>query len=327
MQKILIIRFSSIGDIVLTTPIVRCLKQQLADAEIHYVTKKKFHSVIQANPYIDHIHTFDEDLPELIKELRNQNFDFIVDLHRNLRSTRLKMALKKLSGTFNKLNFKKWLIVNLKINRLPDKHVVDRYFEAVEKLGVINDQKGLDYFIDEEDAFDPAALPSSHVGGYIAFAIGGMHYTKMFPEEKCIELCKMMNHPMILVGGADEYGKGERIAAASGHQVFNACGKYSVNQSAAIIRGAQKVVTNDTGMMHIAAAFKKEIYSIWGNTIPAFGMYPYLPEGKGKSIIMEVEGLSCRPCSKIGYERCPKKHFKCMMDIDVEQMAEGLRRM
>jgi ADP-heptose:LPS heptosyltransferase len=305
---------------------VRCLKQQIPDAEIHYITKKKFYSVLKSNPYIDHIHTFDDDLKGLIFALKKQDFDFIVDLHKNLRSSRVKMALKRPSASFNKLNFRKWLIVNLKINCLPDIHIVDRYFGAVEKLNVTNDGLGLDYFLSEKDKVKTEDLPPSHRDGYIAFAIGGMHYTKMFPEEKCIELCKMIDAPMVLLGGAEDQEKGERIASAAGSHVYNACGKYSVNQSASIINGAQKVVTNDTGMMHIAAAFKKEIYSIWGNTIPEFGMYPYLPEGGGKSNIVEVKGLKCRPCSKIGYAKCPKKHFKCMMDINVTQLAEGLRK-
>lgn len=325
MQKILIIRFSSIGDIVLTSPIVRCIKQQIPYAEVHFLTKEKFHSVLKTNPYIDQIHTFTDDLKGMLRELKKEKFDFIVDLHKNLRSSRVKMTLKKPSASFDKLNFQKWLIVNFKINRLPDMHIVDRYFEAVKKLGVKNDHKGLDYFLDEKNLFDANDLPETHKKAFFAFAIGGMHYTKMYPEEKCIELCQKLNMPIVLLGGKDDHEKGKNIAAACGELVYNACGKYSVNQSASVIKVADKIITNDTGMMHIAAAFKKEIYSIWGNTIPEFGMYPYLPEGEGKSVIVEVEGVSCRPCSKIGYEKCPKKHFRCMMDIDVSDLAARIK--
>ena len=151
MQKILIIRFSSIGDIVLTTPLIRCIKKQLPDAEIHYLTKEKFYPVIKANPNISRIHTFKDDLGQVIRSLKKINFDFIVDLHKNLRSTRVKLALRKPAGSFDKLNFKKWLIVNLKINKLPEEHIVERYFKSLNSLGVGNDKKGLDHYIPEED--------------------------------------------------------------------------------------------------------------------------------------------------------------------------------
>ena len=324
LQKILIIRFSSIGDIVLTTPIIRCLKQQLPDAEIHFLTKEKFYPVIKANPDIDHLHVFQDDLASVIRTLKKLDFNFVVDLHRNLRSARVKMALRKPSGTFNKLNFKKWLIVNFKINKLPDRHIVDRYFESVKKLGVVNDMKGLDYFIPEEDILNPGDLPLTHREGFVAWVIGGMHYTKMLPGEKIIELCSMINKPIVLLGDQGDYDMAERIKDHCQDKVYNACGFYNINQSASILSQASVVLTNDTGLMHIAAALRKEIYSFWGNTIPGFGMYPYLPAGEGKSHILEVEGLSCRPCSKIGYKKCPKKHFRCMMDHDLEQLAAKL---
>lgn len=325
MKKILIIRFSSIGDIVLTTPVVRCLKKQLPDVEIHYLIKERFYPIIKANPYISKIHTFKEDLAPVIKSLKRESFDFIVDLHKNLRSGRVKMTLKKPSGTFNKLNSQKWLMVNLHIDRLPNQHIVDRYFKAVKPLGVNNDHEGLEYFVPDDDRLGMEDLPESHRNGYFAFVIGGMHYTKMLPEEKVIELCNMIDRPIILLGGNDDMTAANRIIEKAKGEIYNGCGQYTVNQSASVISMADKVITNDTGMMHIAAAYHKDIISFWGNTIPGFGMYPYLPTDEGSSSIMEVKGLSCRPCSKIGYDRCPKKHFRCMMDIDLNTVLEKIK--
>lgn len=298
----------------------------MPEAEIHYLSKEKFYPILKANPNIDHIHTINDDLGSVLKTLKSIEFDFVVDLHKNLRSSRAKLALKKPSGNFKKLNFRKWLLVNLKINTLPDKHIVDRYFEAVSKLNIINDNKGLDYFIPVDDRITLDKLPIEYIGGFIAFAIGGMHYTKMYPEERIIELCHQIKIPIILLGGPEDKERGERIVSHCDGMIYNACGKYSINQSASIINMASKVVSNDTGLMHIAAAFKKEIHSFWGNTIPKFGMYPYLPEGQGRSTIHEVKGLSCRPCTKIGYEKCPKKHFKCMIDIDVKEILDDINR-
>ncbi|MEO6884059.1 MAG: glycosyltransferase family 9 protein [Bacteroidia bacterium] len=314
MPKILIIRFSSIGDIVLTTPVIRCLKQQLKDAEIHFLTKNNFRDVLKNNPYIHKIHSIEKNSSEIIEELKKENFDFIIDLHHNLRSFEIKRHLKKKSFSFDKLNLQKWLLVNLKINFLPPIHIVDRYLKTVKKLGVKNDGKGLDYFIADEDKISLSSLPGSHQKGFIAFVIGAKHFTKRLPIEKIISICKKINQPIILLGGKEDAEKAAIIEKSNEKLIFSACGKYSIAQSASLIQQANAVITHDTGLMHIAAAFRKRIFSVWGNTVPAFGMSPYMPVNGSK--IVEVQNLSCRPCSKIGYEKCPKKHFKCMMDID-----------
>jgi ADP-heptose:LPS heptosyltransferase len=323
LKKILIIRFSSIGDIVLTTPVIRCLKQQLKDSEIHFLTKEQFVPIVKANPYIDKIHFIKNDLKQILLQLKSENFDFIVDLHKNFRSVFVKLKLRKTSKTYNKLNIKKWLLVNFKINLLPEIHIVDRYFEAVKILSVKNDGKGLDYFIPENEKVNISELPSTHQNGFIGFAIGGKHNTKMFPVEKIISICKKINMPVVLLGGYEDIKTAEYIKKSVGDKIYNACGKYSINQSASLVRQAEKIITNDTGLMHIAAAFKKQIISIWGNTVPAFGMYPYMPETeKNKSVIVEIKNLRCRPCSKLGYKKCPKGHFDCMQKITEEKIIE-----
>jgi ADP-heptose:LPS heptosyltransferase len=194
-------------------------------------------------------------------------------------------------------------------------HIVDRYFEAAAPLGVKNDGKGLDYFIAPENNVSVEMLPAAHRKGYIAIATGAKFATKEMPAEKMIEVIKHLNRPVVLLGGKDDVAKSEIIAEACGDLVYNACGKLNLDQSASLIQQAERVITHDTGMMHIAAAFKKRIYSVWGNTVPEFGMYPYLP-GEGSKMI-QVEGLSCRPCSKLGYPACPKGHFRCMKEIEV----------
>jgi ADP-heptose:LPS heptosyltransferase len=325
LKKILVIRFSSIGDIVLTTPVIRCLKTQLPDAEIHYLTKKQNLSLLQENPFLDRIWLYDHNFKELLPQLKAENFDFIVDLHKNVRSFQVKLCLRKPSGTFQKLNLKKWVIVNLRIDRLPRIHIVERYFEAVKSLGILNDRKGLDYFIPAGEEVDLLSLPEPFRTGFIAFVIGGKHTTKIFPEDKVTEVCRNLSRPVVLLGGKEDAERGQRIQQQTGNAVFNACGRFTINQSASLIRQSDKVITNDTGLMHIAAAFGKPILSIWGNTIPEFGMFPYL-EGKesARSGIFEVKGLPCRPCSKIGFERCPKGHFRCMKDQDTDAMIKAL---
>ncbi|TPE44011.1 glycosyltransferase family 9 protein [Pontibacter mangrovi] len=323
MPKILILRFSSIGDIVLTTPVIRCIKQQVPGAEVHYVTKKAFQSIVANNPYVDKVHVLGEKLGDLVQALKAENFDYVVDLHNNLRTRVIKARLGKPSRSFNKLNYEKWLMVNFKRNRLPDVHIVQRYLDAAAALGVKDDGGGLDYFIPAQDEVDVHTLPEGFQNGYVAFAIGAQHYTKRLPTERIIELCERLQQPVILLGGKEDAATGEEIAAhfsASNKQqatiIYNACGKYNLHGSASLVRQATQVVSHDTGLMHIAAAFQKEIISVWGNTIPEFGMYPFRTKYK----VLEVQGLSCRPCSKIGYSKCPKGHFKCMRDISFEDL-------
>lgn len=317
-KKILVIRFSSIGDIVLTSPVVRCLKEQLPNTEVHYLTKKAFAGILESNPFIDKVWALDNNLETILKEIGRLEFDYVVDLHNNLRTFFVKQRLRLPNSSFRKLNFQKWLMVNWKINRLPQKHIVERYLHTVKRLGIQNDGKGLDFFIPEQDIVSMESLPETHRQGYIAFAIGAQHATKRLPEEMILELCKKSNKPIVLLGGKEDRDMGERIASAAGKHIFNGCGVWKLNQSASIVQQAEKVISHDTGLMHIAAAFQKEILSVWGNTIPEFGMYPYQVE---KNTAFEVKGLSCRPCSKIGYKECPKGHFRCMRDQNLEAIA------
>ena len=331
-MKILILRFSSIGDIVLTTPVIRTLKTQLEDAEVHYVTKKEYFPILEANPYIDKIHLLEKKLNPLIKILRAQKFDIIIDLHNNLRTMRVKWALSGRHYTFKKINISKWLMVNLKWNRLPNRHIVDRYMDTVKPLNVKMDSLGLDYFIPEKDEVDPKWLPVTHHQQYAVFAIGAKFSTKRLPYNKMIELCDRINKPIILLGGKEDAEIGQQLEdffaqGAPDHPtekslkalgkkalVYNGCGKFNLNQSASIVKQSRWVFTHDTGLMHIASAFKKPIFSIWGNTIPEFGMYPY----RTKFTIFENKKINCRPCSKIGFNECPKGHFKCMKNVEFD---------
>jgi len=318
-QKILIVRFSSIGDIVLTTPVIRCIKKQLKDVEVHYVTKEIFKETLAHNPYIDKLFTFKKDVSEIFKDLKSENYDYIIDLHKNLRSLRLKQHLKTKSFSFNKINVQKFVAVNFKmLGSLPDKHIVDRYFEAVTPLNIKQDSSGLDYFLGKEDEVNLKAeyFNNSEIK-FTALVVGGSYYTKKIPLAKLEEICGKIKMPVITLGNKDDKIIADLLAQKF-PQVINACGKYTINQSASIVKQADCVITPDTGLMHIAAAFNKKIISVWGNTIPEFGMGPYKPNPE--NIILEVKALGCRPCSKLGYKKCPKGHFKCMMEIDLTQV-------
>jgi len=328
-MKFLIIRFSSIGDIVLTTPVVRCLKKQIPTAEIHYLTKSNYSAILAPNPYVDKLHFLEENLNNLVSELRNEDFDYIIDLHHNLRTLTIKKALDKKAFSYEKLNIEKWIYVNFKWNSLPDIHIVDRYMKTVESFGVKNDGAGLDYFIADDEYVKEKDIPASHSAGYIGISIGAALNTKKYPFHKARALCESLDHPIILLGGLEDADEGERIAAVDPVKIYNACGKFSLNESADLVRRAKLIVSNDTGLMHIATAFKKPVISLWGNTVPEFGMYPYygenyLSQHPSPFDILEIKNLSCRPCSKIGYDKCPKGHFKCMELITTNSILDKI---
>lgn len=320
IKKILIVRFSSIGDIVLTTPVIRCVKRQLPEAQLHFVTKEVFKPLLQNNPYIDKIHCIKNEISDVLQELKAEKFDLVIDLHRNLRSLRLKQALKAKSYSFDKINARKFMAVNFKmIKLLPAKHIVDRYFEAITELGVKNDYMGLDYFISDTDNVDVSSIFGTPVQKFVALVVGGSYYTKKIPLNKLKEICANVRLPLVLLGGKEDQGIAEELKKEF-PSVINTCGQLSINQSASLVKQAEWVITSDTGLMHIAAAFKKKLISVWGNTIPEFGMYPYFPSNE--NLLLEVKDLKCRPCSKLGYAKCPLGHFKCMNDIDFSFVSE-----
>ncbi|MDQ3551944.1 MAG: glycosyltransferase family 9 protein [Bacteroidota bacterium] len=330
-MKFLIIRFSSIGDIVLTTPVIRCLKTQLPGLELHFLVKPQFKTVVVNNPYIDKIHVLQEDWKKMISELQEEKFDYIIDLHHNLRTLRVKKDLKIPSFSFNKLNIEKFIFVKLKWNVMPKVHIVDRYLQTVKPFGIRNDGKGLDYFISPEEEVPIHDIPTSHQAGFIGIVIGASFTTKKLPVYKLQELCSKINHPIILLGGPGDVAEGEAIKTIDPIKIYNACGKFSLNESADLVRKSKVVIAHDTGLMHIAAAFKKPVISIWGSTTPSFGMVPYYGD-KFLSINpqpysdVQVHKLWCRPCTKMGKIKCPQGHFKCMKNISIEEIINIVHR-
>lgn len=326
-MKVLVARFSSIGDIILTTPVLRCLKEQRDDIEVHFLTRSFFGELLAANPYVQKIHTFTDNLQEVVHELRSEKFDYIIDLHKNLRSYKLKALLRRPSLTFDKLNLRKFLYAYFKIGSLPAVHIVDRYLKPLKALGIKNDGKGLDHFIPEWEEVDTGNFPLEFHKGYIAWVIGAKHFTKRFPDHKIREILHQISQPVVLLGGPEDREHGTWIAGEFYH-VLNKCGDYTLNQAASVIRQATKVISNDTGLMHIAAALQKPLISLWGNTVPEFGMYPYYGDDASKahklSTIVEVKELYCRPCSKLGFMKCPEGHFRCMRELDNDLIASEI---
>ena len=304
MQKILIIRFSSIGDIVLTSPIIRCIKLQ-TNAELHYLTAHKYLEIVKSNPHIGQVFTIQNDTTEILKQLKAEKYDVIIDLHNNIRSFWVKINLKCLHYSVKKYTLHKLLLLYCGINLL-NNHVVDRYFGSLIKMNISNDNLGLDYFIKSG-----TSVNFNINQFFFTWCIGASHSQKQLSENQIIEVCNNLTHPVVLIGGDNEIDMGIRILEGCKQKnIYNFCGELSLSQSAYLIKKSHLVLTNDTGFMHVAASFKKNIISFWGCTKPVWGFYPYR---SGENSIQIVINPSLPPCSKHGNyckidsEGCVKK--------------------
>lgn len=316
--KILVIRFSSMGDIIYTSPVVRCLKNQLENVEIHYLTKSNFKFLLADNPYVDHLHLLQPKLSDTIKLLKNEQFDYVIDLHNSLRSALVRMKLGVKSSTYKKERIKKWLAIKLKINFIKPDHLVDRYLKTVDFLGIKNDHQAIDYFLPKDTRLISEILPEHHQLPYIALIIGATHFTKRMPNAKVIALCEKLPYQIILLGGEDVANNASVIQQSFGNKVINLVGKINLNDSVTVVKNATQVIGFDTGLTHIAEAFNKKLITIWGSTVPELlGVQPYLVDHHFEAGVT----LNCRPCSKFGLAACPKKHFNCMNQIDIDEIV------
>jgi ADP-heptose:LPS heptosyltransferase len=327
-MKFLVIRFSSIGDIVLASPVFRCLKKQVETAEVHLLTKHSFKAVTEANPYIDKFFYLNNSIEELIPQLLNEDYDYVIDLHNNFRSAKIRRALKKQRMVIDKLNWQKFILTNLHINLMPKRHITQRSLDTLSSFGVKDDGKGLDYFIPEKDYIRDEDLPTSHHAGYIAIVIGASYPTKKLPVYKLQELCSNLDYPVVLVGGKEDVVEGNQVSEIDPIKIYNACGKFNLNESADIVRRSNLVISHDTGLQYVACAFGKKVLAIWGSTSPKLDVEPYYGSAiKHEELVVKYEnilvpGLPCQPCSKYGNRKCPRGHFKCMRQQDVFGIAE-----
>jgi ADP-heptose:LPS heptosyltransferase len=340
-MRLLFIRFSSIGDIVFTTPAIRCAKQQIPGVEIHFLTKAAMKAVTIGNPYIDHFHYFDKDLQATINQLKACKFDYIIDLHKNYRTYQIQKALGVPSLSYEKLSLQKFLLTKLHLNFMPMRHIADRCLDALSSLGVVNDGKGLDYFIPKETTINNSALPASFESGYIALVIGASYSTKKLPVSALQQLCHKIPYPIVLIGGKEDEAEGAAVEAINPIKVWNACGKFNLQESALLVKQSRTVISHDTGFLYIACAFHKKTVAIWGATSPALQVEPYYPTvqqvnqttlntNTAPTILNYnemyfnaiVPNLTCQPCSNYGTNHCPQGHFACMQQQDLQSIAD-----
>lgn len=327
-MKALVICGESIGETVFSTPVIRALKVQLDDIEVHGLFSAPSAFLLDENPYIDKTHILENSSWKTWRRLKKEKFDVIVNLRTDWRSKILTFLFRTKKYPLKAIHWKRWLMVNLKINQLSNLHYVDRMMRVLEPLGIKGDELGLDYFIPEKDKVSSEWLPAAFQKGFVVFLLSAPYVTRKLPVDRMIELCGKINKPIILLGTPDDVETGEIIARFFARGLFliwkeellqpnkktivyNACGKFNFNQMASLVKQSWTVFTFDNDFIPIASAFKKEIFGLWGNTILLFGKYPY----RTKFTALESNSVPCRPCTSNGFNKCPKGHFKCMKDI------------
>ncbi len=326
LDRLLVIRLSSIGDVVLTTPLVRRLRAKFPNAEIHFLTKPAFAPLVLYNPNLTKVFA-----PETFNKA--SFYDICIDLQHNGHSAQLRPHAHT-TFRYRKENWKKFLLVNFKVNLYSGyTSTAERYINAVAPLGLADDNEGCEIFLDDASKAFAAKQVEQNSNRpkppVLAVAYGARHFTKRFPAERFSSVLNRLLEKYALeiwlLGGKEDSTIGEEIyrSIAQKERVKNFAGTCSLLESAALIEHADAMLCNDTGLMHIAAAFQKPIVALFGSSVAEFGFLPY----RSPHSILEVKNLTCRPCSHIGRDRCPEKHFRCMTDIDDERIIAAVKTM
>ena len=327
MLRILCVRFSSIGDVLLTTPLVRALHRRHPDAELYFVTKRALAPLLVENPHLDRVIELqpNERITDLARRLRALRATHGLDLHGSLRSTALRWLVPCQWSGYSKRKLARTTLITTKID-IYGKHVPvpERYFEAARALDVQPDGGPPDFFL------APAAR--AHMSHWLAeagldqqpvavVAPGAAHATKRWPLRHWQALTDRLHelgYGVVAVGGPDD----RTIAAQLGAHVVNVAGEFSLQETGACLARAAVAVSGDTGVMHMATGVGTPVVSLFGPTVEPFGFFPYTK----RAAVLERD-LDCRPCSAMGTERCPLGHHRCLAEVLPDQVAAAVQRL
>ncbi len=341
-EKILVIRLSSIGDIILASPLLRILREKFPRSTIDFIVKSEYAELVKHNPRLSSVIQLNADnggeVTRIHRQIRETKYDLILDLHNSLRSRRLRsFSRARRVRVVDKRVFRRAMLVKLKKNYYGHiVHVADRYIECAEGLGVQNDGKGLEVHVPDEIAamtrLKLSRLNLEASSRVIGIVPGAKHFTKRWPQDRFVRFgvnaSQTSSTKLLVFGGKDEADYCSDLAhlintESGSTTAVSFAGQFSLLETAVAMDACELVVTNDTGAMHLAAARKKKIVAIFGSTVQEFGFFPYAVP----SIVVENSSLPCRPCSHLGLHACPEKHFKCMNDITSEEVERAAQRL
>jgi len=334
-KKILVIRLSSIGDILLTTPLLRILRRRFPKARIDFVIKSRFAELLRHNPHLNELLVLDtetafEGLQELRRRIRTTGYDLVIDIHQNFRSLFLRFGLPGTRiVTHNKMLLRRFLLVHMRLNlfgRIVP--IYQRYIRAMAPWGLQDDGAGLEFHVDPQAERQIALRLAERPGArlLVGLAPGAGFATKRwlaeYYQETARRLIRDYNADILLLGNKADREVTGAIAAESGTGVYDWAGTLTLQQSAAALAHCNLLICNDTGLMHLACALKVPVLALFGPTTRELGFFPVGPRAQ----VIEHTELSCRPCSHMGGPRCPKGHFRCMREILPERVLEHVGR-
>jgi len=315
--KVLLIRFNSIGDVVLTSPLIKSLSD--SDYEVHYLVKSAYKNLLEYNPYISKVWTYEGKLWNLIFKLKKENYELVIDLHNNLRSNIVCLGLQKPSRRLKKYRIKNWLMCQFGFFKFQREHMVNRFMDVAKGLDIETEGLNTKYYFQSAKIYDSLSLSFDN---YICLAVGTAFETKNIPYDKMLALLDELKSPVILLGGKDDKALADKlIKNCRSSEIKSYVGEISIDESAYLISKSKLLVTGDTGLMHIAAALAIPIVSIFGSTHPILGFTPYYGTKEIKHHIIQNTNLDCRPCTKQGRHSCPKGHFNCMNALSVDEIS------
>ena len=328
----MIVRFSSMGDVILTTPLVRSLRRAHPDAWITYVTKRMYVPLLAHNPRVNEVIGFAPEgrLADLARTLRGRSFTHRFDLHGSLRSRALRRLVGGRWRGYPKRRLARTILIRTKRDVFRDRrHVAERYFDAARDLGVTPDGGPADLFLPRSTQ-DGARrfLISQNLGtsrSLVAVAPGAAHFTKRWPVRHWQRLTTQLTlsgYDVVVLGGPSEQGIGEEIAAAGAEQAASAAGRFDLLGTAALIKEARCVVVGDTGVMHLTTAVGVPVVTLFGPTVRAFGFTPY----QARATLLE-EDLPCRPCTAMGGPRCPLGHHLCLEGLIPDRVFQAVKQL
>jgi heptosyltransferase II len=317
---VLVVRFSAIGDILLITPLLRAIRTQYPGARIAVLTKEQYVPLLSHNPHLSEVLSVapGEGIRAIAERIRSVRYTHLLDLHGNLRS----QALRRLAPGPWRSYAKRWLeratLITVKRDiyrgEIP---IAERYFEAAQELDVQPDGQPPDFFIGEEaDAHAADRLSTLGLGQdrpIVAMAPGAAHATKRWPVEYWVDLVRRITPTgadVALLGGPDDTELARRISDLAGASVGSVAGILGLQETGAVIRRAEVLISGDTGVMHMATGVGTPVVALFGPTVRQFGFFPYHSE----AAVVELD-LPCRPCSAHGSARCPLGHHRCMRQM------------